>query len=251
MKLEEVIKEVETIRDAMSSILASESQPVISGVLADLSDQKRKHAALGKKARKPPWTLKIQPTRPLTFVGTDGEAAVKHNLEVDVCCSISEPDKSGTAQGEHNIAVRVWSKDDATYFRDALDAESLRAPLEAQRRRVMLRFHFDLGNKDQEGPKHHLQIGGKGQANDYAWLPENWKLPRFAHFPVNLALVCEFVGRTFFPKAFARIAEEPTWKNAVMNAEKTYLLPFLNALPYVTVDSDRHETTFLSWAWNA
>lgn len=251
MKLEDAIKEIETIRDVMSSILADESQPVISAVLADLNEQKRKRAALSRKAPKPPWQIKIQPTKPLMFGATDSEIAVKHNLEVDVCCSITEPDKSGTAQGEHIIAVRVWSRDDATYFRDEFDAEALRTPLKAQRKRVMLRFHFDLGNKDQEGPKYHLQIGGKGQATDYAWLPENWKLPRFAHYPVNLALVCEFVGRTFFPKAFERIAEEPTWKNAVMTAEKTYLLPFLGALPYVSVDVDRHKATFLSWAWNA
>lgn len=124
-------------------------------------------------------------------------------------------------------------------------------PLEVQKKRVMLRFHFDLGNKDQEGPRHHLQIGGKGQATDYAWLPENWKLPRFAHHPVNLALVCEFIGRTFFPKAFARIAEEPTWKSAVLAAERTYLLPFLNEIPYINVDFERHKATFLTWAWNA
>lgn len=251
MNLEQAIKEIETIRDTMSSILASESQPVLSAVLADLNNQKSRRASLGRKAPKPPWTIKIQPTRPLMFIGTDSEAVVKHNLEVDVCCSLTEPDKSGTAQGEHLIAVRIWSKDDAVYFRDELDAEALRAPLSAQRRRVMLRFHFDLGNKDQEGPKHHLQIGGKGESTDYAWLPDNWKLPRFAHFPVNLALVCEFVGRTFFPKAFARIAQEATWRNAVMTAEKTYLLPFLKELPYVTVNADRHKNTFLSWAWNA
>lgn len=128
MKLEDVIKEVETIRDAMSPILASESQNVISGVLADLSDQKKKYQALKKKAPKPPWTVTIKPTQPLIFIGTDEEAAVKHNLEVDLACSISQPDKSGTAQGDHNIAVRVWSKDYTTYFRDTLDAETLRAP---------------------------------------------------------------------------------------------------------------------------
>jgi hypothetical protein len=250
MKIEEAIQEVETIRDAMSSIIAAGSQHVISGVLADLREQKKKCDALPRRAARPPWTVTIKPTQPLLFVGTDDEVAVKHNLEVDLACSISQPDKSGIAMGEHNIAVRVWSKDGATYFRDALDAASLRDSLDAQKKRVMLRFHFDLCNKDQEGPKHHLQIGGKGQPSEYAWLPENWKLPRFAHFPVNLALVCEFVGRTFFPKAFQRIAEEPTWKNAIMTAERAYLLPFLTAIPYVSVDAKRHKATFLSWVWN-
>ncbi len=250
MKLEDVVREVETIRDAMSPILANESQNVISAVLADLSDQKKKRDALSKKATRPPWTVIIKPTKPLVFIGTDDETAVKHRLEVDLACTISQPDKDGTAQGEHNIAVRVWSKDGTAYFRETLDAEALRAPLEQQKRRVMLRFHFDLGNKDQEGPRHHLQIGGKGQASEYAWLPENWKLPRFAHHPVNLALVCEFIGRTFFPKAFGKIEQEPTWMNTVMIAERTYLLPFLRSIPYVTVNTDQHKETFLSWAWN-
>ena len=256
MKIDDVIMEVTTIRDAMSSIITEPSRHVLTTVIADLISQRDlaikspKKTRKAQKAEKPPWKLVILPETPLSFRNTENEAVIKHRLEVDLACSLSEPDAKGIPRGEHNIAVRVWSTDSALCFREDIDAESLRAPIGIQGRRVMLRFHFDLANKDQQGPRHHLQMGGKGMTADYHWLPDNWKLPRFLHFPVNLALVCEFIGRTFYPDGFRRISQEPTWRHAVKAAEEAYVFPFLSALPYITIDPRRRTDSLLSSVWN-
>ncbi len=250
MNLDDVIREVKAIGDTLAPMLAESSPRVLSGALASLQTQKDEAARLPRKAPRPPWRLVISPTNPLAFRTTEGDRLVNHRLEVDLACSITQPGANGLPASDHNIAVRVWSTDPAMCFRAERDAEALRDQLEARGRRVMLRFHFDLANAKQEGPRHHLQIGGKADTADYQWLPDNWKLPRFVHLPVNLVLACEFIARTFYPSTFARHSQEPTWTHAVRTAETAYLFPFLQALPYVHVDPRKHSKSLLSTVWN-
>jgi hypothetical protein len=247
VKIEAVIREVETIGHLLAPILADSHKRIVGAALSNLHAQKDKRDKLPKKADKPAWRLVIPPTDPLAFRTTED---VNHRLEVDLACSLSEPNPQGIPTGEHNIAVRVWSKDKGHCFRDEFDAPTLRQLIEAEGRRVMLKFHFDLANKGQEGPRHHLQIGGKAHGADYNWLPDNWKLPRFVHMPVNLVLVCEFLARTFYPSQFKAILEEPTWSYAVKAAEETYLFPFLKTIPYITIHPNRRTDSLLSSVWN-
>jgi hypothetical protein len=250
VKIETIISEVETIRALFAPILSDSYKRVVGAALSNLNKQKESLSKTGKKAEKPPWKLVIPPSDPLAFRSTEDEAAVKHDLEVDLACSLSEPDANGIPKGEHNIAVRVWSTKGSLCFREEVDAAELRKPIEAAGRRVMLKFHFDLANKDQEGPRHHLQIGGKAHIGDHHWLPDNWKLPRFVHVPVNLVLVCEFLGRTFYPAQFKKISQDATWIHAVQEAEKTYVFPYLKGLPYVTVDLKKRKDSLFASVWN-
>jgi hypothetical protein len=250
VNVDAIIREVETIRSLFPPLLSDSHKRVLGAALSSLNDQKERHGRLKKKASKPPWKLIISPDDPLAFRSTDDDGTVKHNLDVDLACTLSEPNDSGVPQGAHNIAVRVWSTNSSQCFREEYDAECLRDPIEQAGRRVMLKFHFDLANEDQEGPRHHLQIGGKAHAGDLHWLPDNWKLPRFAHVPVNLVLVCEFIGRTFHPNQFKKIAQDASWIHAVKEAEQAYVVPYLDSLPYVKLDSKKRKDSLFASVWN-
>lgn len=250
MNIAGIIKEVKAINESLGSVLDGSSHHVLDSVLADLNAHEEQIRVLRRKATKPPWVLRIEPSRPIRFRDTSEEPLVKHNLEVDLCCELSEPDVDGRPTGRHNIAVRVWATDPQQFFRPALDSEHIRQDLLLRKRRVMLRFHFDLADCSQQGPRYHLQIGGKSPDSDYSWFPDNWKLPRFFHVPVNLVLACEFIVRTFFPSRFVKIAQEQTWIGAIRSAEAAYLLPFLGSLPFVRVDYSQHKKSLLSSVWN-
>ena len=161
---------------------------------------------------------------------TSFSAAVRHELTVDLFCCITEPD-DGIPRGDHNIVIRVWSRDPTLWFRRHLDAADLQQQIQdAGGKRVMQRVHLDFANPGQPGPQFHLQVGGTQHGPEYCWLPESLDLPRFPHYPLTLITACEFVLRTFFPSHYERVAGEATWIGAVRTAQDAYVEPYLRRL---------------------
>ncbi len=180
----------------------------------------------GKHRRHPRWRLVIRPDLPLSFVPT---TTLKHRLKIDIHCDLSEP-TAGAPTGSHNIAVRVWALDKSLWFREAFDATTLADQIAASGRRVVCRFHLDLANPGQLGPRFHLQIGGNTLADEFYWHPKTLDVPRFCHHPLNLLLTCEFILKTFYPEHYDQVADDPTWAAAVKVAQKSYLAPYFERL---------------------
>lgn len=250
MNLEEVVRELRTIERVLEPLLEEPSKRALQIAWKPL--QERIETEKKSKRAKVPWSYSISPAEPVRFMTCPLGKHVKHALTADIFAQVSEP-TAGQPAGAHNIAVRVWSSDPELWFRNDLDAEVVRERCRAKNRRVMLRFHFDHAEAGQNGPRDHLQIGGIPDADEVAWLPKNWKLPRFAHYPVSLLMVCDLVVRNFFPASYQAVSAEPSWKACMSSAQKAYLVPYLKTLPFVQLRSDFDKSlgvSCLSHWWN-
>ena len=130
-------------------------------------------------------------------------------------------------------------------------------PSSASRSRLLagalcFKFHFDLANKDQEGPRHHLQIGGKAHVGDYhhGYPITGSCRGSYTSLREPSSRVRGFLGRTFYPAQFKKIAQDATWIHAVQEAEKTYVFPYLKGLPYDTVDAKKRRDSLFASVWN-
>src|SRR5260370_1397775 len=108
-------------------------------------------------------------------------------------------DRFGRILDSTAARVRVWALDKNLCYRADWDAERVREELNESLGRVMLRFHFDLAEPPQSGPKYHIQIGGVPHGGELWWLPPSLNLPRIAHPPIDLVLACEMIAANFFP----------------------------------------------------
>jgi hypothetical protein len=239
--------ELEVIRKALRPILHKEGSDAVDQALRDLADAQRRRSGKGRNQH--PWQLTIPRGSPIRFIPTAGSHETGHAVWTDISCELSEPD-AGKPSRKHNVLVRVWTDDEAFWFRQRFDATGLRAEV-AQNggSRVMLRFHFDYADPGQEGPKHHLQIGGSQYEGECCWYPDSLKVPRFVHHPVNVLLACEFVVRTFYPAFHQRMWDEPTWRGAIATAQKTYLAPYFKNQG-ITIDDSHWDTSLLGQLWN-
>jgi hypothetical protein len=233
MKLSDLQQEIAVIEQQLQGLLDEGGRQAVQQAKRDLERlAAARNGRRGKKKRKPvvPWRLTIPHGNPLRFIPTMPTVGVRHQLIVDLFCSLSEPDH-GLPSGEHNIVLRLWSEDDALWFREGLDAAPLWDQIVAAGgRRVMHRVHFDYASPTQPGPQFHWQIGGTQHGSEFCWFPSTLELPRFPHHPLSLITACEFVVRTFFPREYGRIAAEPTWIHAVKTAQQAYLEPYLRSL---------------------
>lgn len=132
-----------------------------------------------------------------------------------------------------NIAIRLWALNSQMFFREEWDAERIRGG--SLNERVMIRFHFDLAGSDQSAPQSHLQIGGIPDENEYCWLHPKIEKPRFPIMPMDLVLVCELIGATFYEeRGFRKIHKSGRWRGEILKSQHTLLRNYfegcLNAL---------------------
>ena len=169
--------------------------------------------------------FRIDPDDPLVFKETTVDGL---RLRVDLFLRCYWNDDPAESPVELNVAMRVWSLDESVYFRTEWDAEGLKEKLEPGGERVMLRLHFDLANRNQPGPRYHLQVGGVQHAREYHWFPENLSVPRMLHFPVDLILATELIAATFYPREYRRIRRENLWVNSRRVSQEHLLTNHLN-----------------------
>ena len=92
-----------------------------------------------------------------------------------------------------------------------------------------------------------MHVGGRASGEEHCWYPETIDLPRFCHHPLNLILACEFVVRSFFPRTFDRIHDEPTWLGSLRTAQRCYLSPYYDLQGIRPPNLDK---SLLSMLWN-
>ena len=240
MNIDHVIREVETLRKRLqgAGVLERGGPDVLGDALESLNVQKHR--------RRADWLLVIDREEPLQFRRTCAKR-VKYDMAVDLACEISPP-RHNTPSGKHALVVRVWCFQKSVYFDPNLDSAGLGEEIETgQGRRVMHRFRFDYARPNLGEPWFHLQIGGQQMPDEFFRMPDNLGVPRFHHYPMNLAMACEFVVRHFYPEAYDDFAAEPSFRHVLKTAQSTYLPPYLKRVRSYRLDSG---DSFLDHMWN-
>jgi hypothetical protein len=237
-----------TIKDSLASILASS----YSRVLEDAMAQVRPAAELWRKGSKnwrkkgKAWGYQISRDQPLEF-----QVCVVRDYEtmVDLSCALTWPKDPDAEPLEQNVTLRVWALDRRVSFRRDWDAPQIEDMLEGLGKRVMLRVHFDLANSTQPGPKYHIQVGGIQGQNELCWFHPSLNLPRIAHPPTDLVLICEMIASNFFPEQYRTIRTDPIWRGAVRDTQRSVLQEYFHRC-HEAVVSDQHDQSLLDQLWN-
>lgn len=165
------------------------------------------------------WGYAISPDRSLLFrpVAVHGTT-----VQPDLFCRIRWLDPNDLPV-ELSVVVRVWGLDRNVIYRPALDANEVQTALESTGKRVMLRYHFDLANPGQSGPRFHLQAGGNAFPDELCWLHEAVAVPRIAHHPMDAMLACEMIAANFYGEDGRRAVEDPTVVGAIRDSQRSLL----------------------------
>ncbi len=110
------------------------------------------------------------------------------------------------------------------------------------------RWHFDLGNPDQEGPKTHLQYGGYKHPNNPGLGP-SVREPRWNTAPMDIILLCETVSANFFHEIWERsLRRDTSWTEIVRMSQRLCYPHYLRTL-YSSLNSSG-SGTHLDHCWN-
>lgn len=245
----EVIRGLEAVRSQFGRILESEATQVLEQARVAVRATKREHDERVRQGRKEypvkPWGYQISDEMPLRFKDTIVD---DFWLRVDVLCEalwLGEDEEPCSQR----LAVRVWSLDDHVMFREDWDAPGINARIHPEYGRVMLRFHFDRAGPGQQGPKYHVQVGGKAHPEECCWLHEGVSIPRLAYPPMDLVLACEMIAANFFLDEYRRIRSDPLW-TGVVRASQEYLLRPYHSICTDVLAGRRQNVSMLDELWN-
>ena len=222
--VEQVEQGLVTVRDRLRPILNYGAEAVVSEAISRLRRSKcewDEAIRQGRRERRPhPWGFKIDPDSPLKF--RDAEVGGL-KLRVELSSRAYWDGDPAEQPVELNVLLRIWCLDPHIYFRKHWDSPHLSKCIDPAFGRVMLRVHFDLANKEQPGPKYHVQVGGNSRPEELHWFPEALAVPRLLHTPFDLLLACELVAATFHPSQFEDISREPSWIGSIRVSQQHLL----------------------------
>jgi hypothetical protein len=251
------LKSLQVIRHRLDKILTSESLRVLQETEAkmraeasDFNSNMRKWQRLKRL-----WGYVVFPSQPIEFHSC---RVREYDIHVDLHCSFKWIiTATGTIPTEQNLVLRVWSSDKRLTFRKEWDSDEIKGQLEGidkegkPGKRVMLRYHFDLANSKQPGPKYHLQVGGVARGDELCWLPSEINLPRFACPPIDLALACEMVAANFFPTEYREIKKEPEWRRMILDVQASILRDYFRGCHESIGSADKDKCTLLDALWES
>ncbi|WP_157971176.1 hypothetical protein [Pseudogemmobacter bohemicus] len=112
------------------------------------------------------------------------------------------------------------------------------------------RWHFDVGNIGQPGPRLHMQYGG--HHHEDRSLDASFKVPRWAAFPLDTVLLLEIVAANFFEDRWKEILrEDRTILKHVKTSEGLCFNPLmLRMQQYFSDPAKGRDLTFLRSCWN-
>ncbi|MFG6575961.1 hypothetical protein ACGYK6_08700 [Sulfitobacter sp. 1A15333] len=120
-----------------------------------------------------------------------------------------------------------------------------------ERGKTSPRWHFDLGNAGQSGPRLHLQYGG--HHHEERILDETLKAPRWSNFPLDVILLMEVVAANFFEDVWKdRLRDDRSLRNYTKLSERLCYAPLSQKLNSYLDDiaGVEADNTFLSGCWN-
>jgi len=240
------------LKRSFRRILEDGAGDVIDWAIAELENSKVEFEARKKWTHDPrlipqPWGYRIHPDRPLRFKSSASIRGLEP--QVDLYCTVLW-EEEGALPVQQEIHLRVWSENSDYIYRDEWDAQevcdSLTDPSRQFEGRVMLRCHFDLANPKQQGPKYHLQFGGKAEEYELWWFPKVVDLPRLVYPPMDLILACQLVAANFFWEEYTEFRETPEWMGTLLFSQKHLLQDYYEGC-FKTINEKR---PLLDYLWN-
>ena len=120
-----------------------------------------------------------------------------------------------------------------------------------ERGKTCPRWHFDLGNAGQPGPRLHLQYGG--HHHEDRGLDASLKAPRWSNFPLDVILLMEVVAANFFEDVWKEtLRDDRSLRKNIKLSEGLCYAPLSRKLSSYLDDIKGVEAnaTFLSGCWN-
>lgn len=142
------------------------------------------------------------------------------------------------------LAERIEVDEDATPFPFVSWNITLEI-LDKETDAPVARWHFDLANQDQPGPKLHLQYGG--HFHDAREFDAKLSEPRWNSPPMDLVLLAETVAANFHHERWMEMREDPNWCANVHQSQMLCFTPFMKRLAHASGVSS---TTALNQMWN-
>jgi hypothetical protein len=237
---------LQEIKRSFRHLLEDGSQYVIDLAVAEVDATKRQFELMSRQTHSPnlvvsPWGYRIYPEQPLRFKLSPAIKGVQ--CWVDVYCTMLWADE-GELPVKQDIHVRVWWSDLDAIFRPEWDSETPFDKLADAR--VMLRYHFDLANPNQEGPRYHVQAGGNAREDEFCWFPENLSLPRLPYPPMDLVLICQLIAANFYGQDYQAFRESAEWKGTLRKSQAHLLRGYYAAC----AGAIEREEDLLDHLWN-
>lgn len=224
VSLETLRSGLKTIRKDFKSILASDAPGILEEAGVELVSSKQRYDEMKRRKElrdNDSWGYRIYKEKPLRFIDSGDNRGGK--LSVDLYCDIQWREEEDLPFSQ-DICLRVWSNEPYLIYRERWDSGRIKEELSDRPRskaeRVMHRMHFDKAEVGQQGPKYHLQFGGKpAEEIELCWFPETIKLPRLVHAPMDLILTCQLIAANFYRETYATIKKKTYWIGLVRHSQ--------------------------------
>lgn len=92
----------------------------------------------------------------------------------------------------------------------------------------LARWHFDLSNTTQDGPRLHMQYGGRfgdHKSEDIYLRVPRWHLPA-----MDLILLAEIVTANFYTKEWNKIRDNPNWCKYIHQSQELCVKPYFERM---------------------
>jgi hypothetical protein len=245
MKPAELQFTLRQLPEHLKDVLDDSARRVVEQAAASLDTVIDKFRGKPKKKLKnlSSWSFRIDRGEPLRFTPNTVRG---YRVQVDLFCETRWPADPNANLESHTMGVRVWALEKAICFRPDWDAAGIEPQLPKSCRRVIMRWHFDQDNPGQDGPTHHLQIGGVPEGGEFCWLHSFLSVPRFACAPTDLVLACDLITANFYPDVFERIRKEPGWRALVQKSQAEFQEAYYSECEEVI----SHGDSLLDALWN-
>lgn len=183
-KAKEMAEAIESIFSILNSKNIIQNYHVVRSISSDLK----------RNAERTKWAFSVDRGSPILF-----SQVVVDNLKVtpQITAECLQVDSAiEFPYIKWNIALEIFDED--------------HAPLS--------RWHFDLSNATQEGPKLHMQCGGRfgeNRAHDMKLRVPRWLCPA-----LDLVLLAETVTANFYPGVWENIKENRNWCSAIHQSQR-------------------------------
>jgi hypothetical protein len=223
----EVLRSLEVLEEVWSSVFDASAAYVLPAARAQVRESYARYM-IGQSLnprQHVEWGYSIPFDQPLSFVATDVHGL---RLRCDIVCEIRWLDPANPPVHQE-LVVRLWAMDLNVMFRSHIDHEDVFETLDGVRGRVMMRYHFDLANTRQAGPRYHVQAGGNARAEEACWLHGAIEIPRLPYQPLDLVLACEVVVANLYDPWPASMSD-PSLIGAIATSQAELLTEYYETI---------------------
>lgn len=184
--------------------------------------------SVGSRGSEDVWSYTIPKSEPILFSPTilKSDTIVRPRLLVDIqTCVVA--DGLSCPFEQLNTTIEICDSDNS----------ASRGPR---------RWHIDLANRDQEGPRTHLQDGGHWIGLSGREVEGQLDVPRHQSPPLDLILAAETIVANFYREEWSELRKSDTWNFFISQSQKLCYTAYYNQFGDA-LNSDRHSILDRLW----